>query len=291
MVTNLEHSDCGGKIIEKYRSEKATEQFVCVKCRKAWGVVSDLSDIEMIDNLKRKPDSKSIFYEFERVRWRANVPSSVISWLFNERLRRAFKMIPSSSKQCVGLDVGCSWGFNTQHLSQRLNGIIIGIDVEIRNLYRAKTRANLRACHEKSSSNEPAAVEYIHCDINYLPFKSSSIDLVLCVSVIEHVSDLERVVAEIRASMRKNGCLIMGYPIETRLFMAFLKLFTPNSLAIHDPRLWGKGFESSPETHKQSYTTIRCVLTKHFYTLKKEKSFFTVCPDQISWYECVKMKK
>ena len=290
MVTILEHRDCGGVIFEKWGSRQATEQLVCSKCGKVWGVVSDLSDIDIIADQMGKPDGQSFLYEFEHIYWRANAPNSMVNWLFNERLRRAFKMIAPSNTKYVGLDVGCSRGYNTQHLSKRIKGIVIGVDVEKSGLYKAKVRANLRASKEKSDSSE-AAIEYLCCEINHLPFKRGSIDLVLCVSVIEHLGDLEGAAKEIEVVLRRNGNLIVGYPIETRLFMTFLKLFIPNALPYRDPRLWGKGFESSPQTHKQSYTTIRTVLSKHFSTIKREKSFFTALPDQISWYECVKMKK
>jgi len=92
--------------------------------------------------------------------------------------------------------------------------------------------------------------------------------------------------------MKKDGILIAGYPIETSLFKALLRLFLPSGLVIRDPRIWGKEkFERSPETHKQSFTTIRDLLQKYFLKVQREKSFFTMLPDQISWYECVKMNK
>jgi hypothetical protein len=92
--------------------------------------------------------------------------------------------------------------------------------------------------------------------------------------------------------MRQKGNLIAGYPIEGSIFMALLKIFLPLGLYVRDPRILGKErFESSPETHKQKFSDIRNSLQKLLIIKKREKSFFTFLPDQLSWYECVKMTK
>jgi ubiquinone/menaquinone biosynthesis C-methylase UbiE len=287
-----EHKECGGAIIEKYRSEQASEQFICLKCGKVWGVVSDLSDIEVPSYREQKRESSSVFYELENFNYvAANVPGPIINWLFNDRLRRVIKMVDFPSNiNYVGLDVGCAHGYLTQYLAQRINGTVIGIDVDRNDLYRAKIRARLKARFDKSASGE--TIEYVRCNVNYLPFKRDSIDIVTSISVLEHINDLEGAIKEIRASMTKKGCLIAGYPMETKLFMAILKLFLPSGLSIRDPRIWGKEkFESAPETHKQSFKTIRGLLITYFSPVRREKSFFTILPDQISWYECIKVNK
>jgi ubiquinone/menaquinone biosynthesis C-methylase UbiE len=287
----LNHKDCDGKIVERMLPRQTTMQLECLKCGKVWGVLSDLSDIEVIDLQKRKSSRLSVFFEFEKFHPRAHLPNSVINFLFNDRLRRLAKMVDfSSDRKQVGLDVGCGTGYFTQYLAQRLNGIMIGIDVSIYDLCRAKVKARLRACHEKPTSH--GTIEFIRCDITHLPFKKDSIDIVMCASVLEHINDLERAIKEIKDSMRKGGSLIAGYPIETRFFKALLRLFLPVGLEIRDPRIWGKEkFDRSPETHKQSFTTIRSLLQKHFLRVQREKSFFTMLPDQISWYESVRMIK
>jgi ubiquinone/menaquinone biosynthesis C-methylase UbiE len=148
----------------------------------------------------------------------------------------------------------------------------------------------LGAFYEESTPR--GTLEFIRSDITHLPFKKNSIDLVVCVSVLEHLNDLEGAIKEIENSMRKDGTLIAGYPIETSLFKALLRLFLPSGLIIRDSRILGKEkFERSPETHKQSFTTIRSLLQTHFLRMQREKSFFTMLPDPISWYECVKMNK
>jgi SAM-dependent methyltransferase len=270
-------------------SNRATIQLKCLKCGKVWGALSNLSDIEIIGLQRRKPSRLPVFFEFEKFYIPAHLPNSAINFLFNDRLRRIVRMVDSfSDREYVGLDVGCSRGYFTEYLAQRLNGIMIGIDVSRYDLCRAKIRMRSRA----RCNTSHGTVEFIRSDITHLPFKKDSIDIVVCASVLEHINDLERAIKEIRDSTREGGCLIAGYPIETSLFKAFLKLFVPVGLVIRDPRIWGKEkFERSPETHKQSFTTIRLLLQKYFFRVQREKSFFTMLPDQMSWYESVRMIK
>lgn len=243
--------------------------------------------------IKRKQPRLSIFCEFHTFHgaWSRRVPSPILNFVFNDRLRRVVRMVDLSlDGQCVGVDLGCATGYFTQYLAQRLNGIMIGIEVSKYDLHTAKIGARLRALHENPTPG--GNVEFVCADISHLPLKKNSVDLVLGVSVLEHLNDLEGTIKEIKDSLRKNGVLIAGYPIETSLFRALIRLFLPAGMTIRDPRILGKEqFEKNPDTHKQSFTTIRSLLQEHFLRIKREKSFFTVLSDQISWYECVKMKK
>jgi SAM-dependent methyltransferase len=242
---------------------------------------------------KTKPENSRLplFFEFERFYTPAHLPDSLINFLFNDRLRRINKMMDFlPDKEFVALDVGCFRGYFTQYLAQQLSGMIIGIDVSRNNLFSAKTKAHWMARHCKYKL--PGDVEFVCSDINYLPFKKESIDIIVTASVLEHLKDLERAIKQMRDSMRKSGCLIAGYPIETSLFIAFLRLFMPDGLIIRDSRIWGKEkFEKSPETHKQSFINIRYLLQKYFFRTQRQKSFFTILPDQLCWYETVRMVK
>lgn len=225
-------------------------------------------------------------YEHYNCDKRARLPRQVLNFLFNYRINRMVNMIdfPSNNK-FIALDLGCSGGYLTTYLTSLLNGMVIGIDVY------GMREAKMRARQVKPASR--ATAEFVCSDITQLPFRADSINLVVCASVLEHVNDLEKLMKEINGLMSENAILIAGYPIETGLFNALIRIFLPTGWwLIRDPRILGKKeFDRNPETHKQSFRTIRCLLQKHFLRVKREKSFFTILPDQMSWYECVKMSK
>ena len=232
---------------------------------------------------EQKTSSPSIPAEFGIFPMPSRVPF-LIDFLQNERLRRLIPMIDfSSNGECIGLDIGCGAGYLVNYLAHRLNGTMIGIDVSKGLVRHAKSSAHLNGIDN---------IEYILCDITRLPFRKDSFDLVVCTSVLEHISDLENVIMDIKLSMSKNGVLIAGYPIETKLFISLLRLLAPYGLIIRDPRILGEEeFQKSPETHKQSFVIIRSLLQQHFLIVQRKKLFFTTLPDPLSWYEYVKMNK
>ena len=232
---------------------------------------------------KRKTSRPPILAEFGIFPMPSRAPF-LIEFLQNERLRRLIPMIDfSSNRKCIGLDIGCGAGYLVHYLARQLNGIMIGIDVSKDLVQYAKSKAHLSGIDN---------IEYILCDIARLPFKRDSFDLVVCTSVLEHINDLESVIKDIKLSMSKKGVLIAGYPIETRLFISLLRLLAPYGLIIRDPRILGEEkFQKSPETHKQSFMIIRHLLQEHFLIVQRKKLFFTILPDLLSWYECVKMNK
>jgi 2-polyprenyl-3-methyl-5-hydroxy-6-metoxy-1,4-benzoquinol methylase len=285
----LKHKRCGGDVVGKSLVH-GTIQLECLKCGRNWGVASDLSDLEEDDPKAKKVRSGSLLLKLWDFPVRARFPKFIINLLFNHKLRRVLGMVDLCSEmKCVTLDIGCSRGYLTRHLANLLDGIIVGVDVVREDLCLAK----LLSHYEKPSTKN--AIEFVCCDIDFLPFKKSSVDLAICASVLEHSFNLEVTVGGIAYTIKKNGTLVAGYPIETRFFNALLRIFMPVGLAIRDPELWNRlnkeKFEKSPATHKQLYGTIRNVLGAHFIMKRRAKSFFTILPDVLSWYETVQLTK
>lgn len=193
-------------------------------------------------------------------------------------------------KECIGLDLGCYEGYLTQFLASHLECNMIGADISKVDLRKAKWNVHYNPSFQ--TCNSCVSIDFVCCDMTRLPFKENSINLIVCVSVLEHALNLKKVAKEIASSIVDKGVLVAGYPVETRLFNAILGIFLPTGLVIRDPRIMGKtNFDRSPETHKQSFITIRNMLQNYFFVEKKAKSFFTFLPDQMSWYETVKLIK
>ena len=110
---------------------------------------------------------------------------------FHEVLVRRFARTPSSLSV---LDVGCGGGL----LSERFAGIgcsVTGID---------RSLPTLAAARDHARSME-LAIRYQAADAAALPFDAEQFDVVCCCDVLEHVDDVDGVIAEIARVMKPGG--------------------------------------------------------------------------------------
>ena len=83
------------------------------------------------------------------------------------------------------LDAGCGEGFSLEFLSRQMVDIsLFGIDLD---------QSALRWAAERNHG-----VPLQQADAQYLPWKNGSFNLVICLEVLEHVADPEKVLAEIK---------------------------------------------------------------------------------------------
>lgn len=278
----MHHEKCSGKIELVELPRIQTVSFVCLKCGKVWKITDDLDDIwDGKKTRSKEPKKKSMFYEFARFH-----PNPFLNFLLNYRLVNLVNLIKSSSNEnFVGIDIGCQTGYLSKYLAENFNGTVIGVDLSRIDLSRAKLFAKLRG-------KSKADVDFIMAEIGHLPFKAESLDLIVCASVLEHIADIHMAITQMDNVLKLNGSLLAGYPIEHDIFISMIKLISPSWMKIRDPNILGKEtFEKSPDTHKQSYKTIRIVLEKRFKPVQRTKSFFTILPDFLSWYECQSLEK
>ena len=67
-----------------------------------------------------------------------------------------------------------------------------------------------------------------------LPFVSDSIDVVLVVSLLEHLDDPKKAILEIKRVLKKNGKVVIGIPIKN--FLTSIWFFLTRSCAFHEHR-------------------------------------------------------
>ena len=92
------------------------------------------------------------------------------------------------------LDLGCAGGFMSEAMAGK-GAIVSGIDPATKAIEAARTRANLMG----------QDIKYTTGIGEELPYKDGEFDTVVCVDVLEHVSDLTKVVAEITRVLRPGG--------------------------------------------------------------------------------------
>jgi ubiquinone/menaquinone biosynthesis C-methylase UbiE len=191
-----------------------------------------------------------------------------------------------ADKKSIVLDLGCGEGYFARVLS--LQSITIALDVDKRAIVKAQVQAG---------ENKLDKLHFIVADVSSLPFRSHSINVVVCASVLEHIQDLDGVAKQIRDVLKEDGIFVSGYPIETKFFKLVWRLVSPRNFRCIDQNqtFWYNHYTHKhycywecPFTHKQDYQVIRGVLRKYFMILRKEKLPFDVLSDSLSYYECVK---
>jgi 2-polyprenyl-3-methyl-5-hydroxy-6-metoxy-1,4-benzoquinol methylase/glycosyltransferase involved in cell wall biosynthesis len=98
------------------------------------------------------------------------------------------------------LDLGCGAGYGARLLSTAGASVVTAIDVAIPTIAEARRRFG--------------AVELTHAvgDARGLPFPAGCFDCVVCFELIEHVAEIEQVLAEITRVLTPDGMLILSTP-------------------------------------------------------------------------------
>jgi len=187
-----------------------------------------------------------------------------------------------ANSERIIVDIGCGRGCLTRVLS--LQFTTIGLDVD----KSLKVQA-------QGGSKIP---NFILADMHAMPFRRHSVDVVVCISLLEHCRSLEDSIRKIKAILKKDGVCVVGYPVETKFFKFIWRLVTPRGFKFIDQSqtFWlnpithkQECYWESPHTHKQTYQTIRDVLRKHFKILQKERLLLNIFPDSLIYYECMKV--
>jgi SAM-dependent methyltransferase len=107
-------------------------------------------------------------------------------------------------------------------------------------------------------------------DVRGLPFQDGEFDAVVCVSVLEHLVDLDAAVGEIRRVLRPAGTAVIGFPVRNGITSAFYRLVGHDPIKIH------------PSSHRDILAAIggglhteECVIFPRF--LPVDLSMYVAC--------------
>jgi 2-polyprenyl-6-hydroxyphenyl methylase/3-demethylubiquinone-9 3-methyltransferase len=117
----------------------------------------------------------------------------VLANLVPARLRYFDRHMPDWSERDV-LDLGCGGGFMAEALARR-GARVTGVDPAAKAVQAAREHA----------AAENLAIRYETGVGEALDFPDASFDAVVCVDVLEHVADLDRVLAEVTRVLRPGG--------------------------------------------------------------------------------------
>ncbi|MCL4382166.1 MAG: class I SAM-dependent methyltransferase [Patescibacteria group bacterium] len=147
-------------------------------------------------------ENKRYYQELEDYDWVevANRFRGLETILHCLRERETLKLVKEFGKEGKFLDVGCGTGLILRHLPPDS----IGLDINPRNLRRAKTHA-------------PQA-KLVLGDIEKMPFSGQAFKAVICTDVLEHLIHPQKALSEILRVLTPKGILIGSVPAQNPIW-------------------------------------------------------------------------
>ncbi len=142
------------------------------------------------------------------------------------------------------LDLGCAGGFMAEAIAQK-GADVTGIDPAEKAIEAARAHARQTALSIRYDVGMGEA----------LPYDDAAFDIVVCVDVLEHVTDLEAVIAEVARVLAPGGVFLYD-TINRNALSRFMTITVAEDLlgllpqGAHDPRLFIK-----PRELRQALTT------------------------------------
>jgi 2-polyprenyl-3-methyl-5-hydroxy-6-metoxy-1,4-benzoquinol methylase len=129
-------------------------------------------------------------------------------WLYRERLQMGLDLVPAGGARV--LEVGVGSGILIPTLTARFPDYT-GTDLVLAEGLPALAAPSCQA-------------QFIRADLlaeSQLP--DASFDTVVCLSVLEHIADVDGAAAALARTLKKGGTLVAGYPMVNRLMARFFR--------------------------------------------------------------------
>jgi len=126
-------------------------------------------------------------------------PNPLMNFLFWERISHAMKTIEKRGRLNKVLDFGCGSGVMLPFLAERADHIV-AVDVDLEPLRRVEKHI--------------AFAKHIHFADTHRDVEKGSLDLITALDVLEHVDDLDTILAELASLLKPGGEIIISGPTE-----------------------------------------------------------------------------
>jgi 2-polyprenyl-3-methyl-5-hydroxy-6-metoxy-1,4-benzoquinol methylase len=141
-------------------------------------------------------------------------------WLYRSRLRDSLRLLGDGPFEAL-LDVGYGSGIFLPALARRARRLV-GVDVHA-------GREGVASMIDRLGLD----VELVHASLFELPFADGAFDALVCISVLEHLRELEAALTELRRVVRPGGVLVFGTPVRNVATSSFFRLVGYDPAEIH----------------------------------------------------------
>jgi len=149
------------------------------------------------------------------------------------------------------LDLGCGGGYMSEALARR-GANVVGVDPSGASLQAARLHA----------AQAGLAIDYRQGVGEAIPAADRSVDRLVCVDVLEHVQDVQKVLAEVRRLLRPGGIFLFD-TVNRNLLSSFLVVTMAEDLlriiprGTHDPQKFIKPVELQRRLEMLGFTVDR----------------------------------
>lgn len=185
----------------------------------------------------------------------------IIRIVYRKRIQMVTSLIPEDPIDTL-LDIGYGPGMLFPELSkrcQRLHGVDIHKEFPV-----------IKRMLERSRIPSYLTVG----DLRYLNYKKSSVDAIVCSSVLEHLRDLSPAISEISEVLKENGIAVVGFPVKNKITKFLFRLL---------------GFDDDL-IHPSSHTAILEEVSRHF-EIEEIQQFPRFVPRDFSLYISARLRK
>jgi SAM-dependent methyltransferase len=144
-------------------------------------------------------------------------------------IERKLSRISLSPYRNTGLEIGCGTGDYLPWLG-RWCDYVIGLDHSINSVRAASSRFSI----------DPKFAAHVG-DAEMIPFKECSVGLVYCGSILHHLPDYRKSIADLYASLNENGAVIVNEPCAFNPFAIIRRKYFPSATHTPDERPFPPG--------------------------------------------------
>lgn len=161
---------------------------------------------DRFDELSQHFTKRSNYWE--EIYTKRKAPPNFMIYELSSRMENTLNFINNfaNGKPLRVLDVGCGTGHYIEQLIPK-NHLVFGNDIAIGMLNKSKHKyLRFFDFHSLSLSN-----------IERLPFRNNSFDVVICIGVIEYLPDINKAIGELHRIVKADGIIIISAPNQISL--------------------------------------------------------------------------